>query len=248
VTTEADADRILVNDWAETINNVWFMSGTSPVSYCHVIAQVAGSRWVHFSFGIIDPLGQTHTACAYAAGVYYQWWDDNAIGNNNPADTDHRVGFYGEDQNVHVRITDANVLPIGFGPTPGIYGGTQLVANMTRVLDPEDHYAAVVGVINDQFMALDNQPVTGGTPLWGMPVMVAEDVAPDTGVWIGNFPGVAMVNMLSHAPGSTIKQGSEEWLVFPLKRKGALDEVQGQPNVVALANTTKYGLAYKKVT
>jgi len=248
VSTEADSDRIRCNDLSATINNVWFFSGTSPVSYCHCIAQVDGDRYTHFSFGTIDPLEQTHTACAYAVGTYWVWWDDGASGNNNPADTDHKIGHFAEDGgNCHIRVTDSSVLPAGFGISAGIHSGNQMLDNHTRTITVAGAWANTVdGKINDFLMALDNQAVTGGTPLFGLPLMVG-----DTGIanscWIGNIPDVRMVNIESHAPGETVKFGSEEWLVFPLKRKGALEELQGGASPIALANSSKYGLAYKKV-
>ena len=251
VTTETDTDRIKINDLGATINNAWFFTGTTPVSYCHVVIKMAGDRYSHMSFGIIDPLEQTHTACSYACGTFYNWWDGGAVGNNNPADTDHKIGFFGEDGgNLHVRITDSNVLPVGFGPAAGIYNGTSVVYNMFRVLDPEDHYNnsnVSPHAINDFFLGMDNQAVTGGTAMYALPIIFGEDTSPNTGVWLGNLPDVKVVDVLSHAPGATLEFGSEEWMVFPLKRKGALDEVQGGVSAVEAPNTTKYGLAYKKI-
>lgn len=251
VTTEADNDRIKINDLGATINNAWFFTGTTPVSYCHVVIQIAGDRYTHFSFGIIDPLEQTHTACSYACGTFHQWWDSGATGNNDPSDTDHKIGYFGEDgAGIHTRITDSSVLPIGFGPTAGIYNGNYLTDNMNRVIDPEDHYSnsnVSPHGINDFFMGMDNQAVTGGTAMYALPILFGEDTSPNTGVWLGNLPDVKLINILSHAPGATLDFGSEEWLVFPLKRKGALDEVQGGANAQDAPNTSKLGLAYKKI-
>ncbi len=245
VTSETDGDRTLCNDLGESYNNVWLMSGTTPVSYCHMIVQVSGERYTHMSFGIADPLDQTHTDCPYLVALDHEWWTDS-VQANDPGSGSHNVGHYCEN-NMQVGIWDTNVLPIGFGPAAGFYNGRNVALNMHRVTNPSEHYAVGSGAINDYFMALDNQTVTGGTPMFGLPILFAEDISPSEGVWLGNIPDVRMVNILSHSPGETIKFGSEEWIVFPLKRKGGLDEVDGGSSEIATANTSKLGLAYKKV-
>lgn len=253
VTTEADGDRIRWNDLAETYNNVWFFSGTTPVSYCHVVVQVGGDRYTHLSFGTVNPLGQTHPAVAYACATYHEWWNAD-VDCNNPAASDHQIGHYGEGtltiSNIHVRIPNSSVLPAGYpaiGGSGTIFNGQQTTPNMTRVINPADHYAAAAGRVNDNFLALDNISVTGGTPLWALPILFREDSAGTSHVWLGNLPGIRMVNIISHTPGETLKFGSQEFLVFPLKRKGGLAEVQGGAQQIQVANTTKYGFAVEKV-
>ena len=251
VTTSADSDRIRWNDLGETYNNVWMFSGTSPVSYIHCVVQT-GERYTHLSFGIINPLGQTHPGCAFACATFYEWWSGQGdLSANNPADTDHKIGQFCEDGgNLHVYIPDGTVLPAvdypAIGGTGTVFSGSQINLNMTRVAHPENHDDDAIGKILDGFMLLNNSSTTGGTPLWGLPVLFMESASGISQCWLGNLPGVRLVNILDHTPGETKKYGSEEWVVFPLKRKGALDEVQGKPNAIDIANSSKYGLAYLK--
>jgi len=244
VLTATNAARILINDLGEPpFPNVWFFSGSSK-KHVHCVVQTSGERYTHFSFGILDAAGQTHPDVAYAVSAYYEWWP-NGTTSNDPSASVHSIGHIAESE-CHVFVP-SGVTPGGFTPSGNaVYANTQLSPTMTRVRQSSDHYSTAVGAILDFFFAIGNESTTGGTPLFGLPVLFQETAAASH-ILLGYLPDVRLVNMGQHTPGETLLYGTEEWLVFPWKRKGLRANLVGGGSPVATANTAEYGFAYKKV-
>lgn len=246
VTASTDGDRIRINDLLGPMANVWLFSGDGfGVDYIHVVAQTYGDRYHHFSFGVVDALGMTTPNVGYAWGMYYNWWPD---GTNpaNPTAAFHEYAFLGREPGCHINMP-SGVLPAGY-PSAGVYvGGTYLTLAMTVVTVDSGHYTSAPGKQLDFFLPLANQLTTGGTPLFSLPVLFRDAASATSHVWIGNFPGVKLVDIADHTPGSTLTYGSEEWVVFPWKRKGLRENLStGSSPLPNEANTIEYGLAYKK--
>jgi len=248
VTSQGDVDALRLNDVEGSLANVWFFSGGGgDPDYVHMVIQSASDRYSHFSFGHLDKVGQTHPNVAYGSSLYYEWWPDGPVDSNDPSrDTTHLYGHLGDSRNIHVNIL-ASTLPVGF-PAAGIYTGLNNIGKVMDVeLDPSDHTAASsTNNYMDLFLAVANQLTTGGSPLWPLPYMFKNGALQHC--HLGNLPGVRLVNMANHTPASTLDQGSDEWLVFPFKRKSSREAASGGSNEQDLANTINYGLAYKKNT
>jgi hypothetical protein len=247
VTTETDSDRVIINDVLGSMTNVWFFSGdTGDPRYIHVIVQSAGDRYAHFSLGNLDKLGMTTPNCAYLAGMYYEWWPNSGY-SNDPADGSHEIGVLADELYSQVYVP-TSVLPAGY-PTSYIGRGIdRLVLVMTRVTSDASQWSAGAGKILDFFFPTDNQLTTGGTALYGIPWFFTEDTTGTSMVFLGNVPGMRIANIANHIPASTLYFGSDEWMIFPWKRKGLEENLVGGSNPLLECNTVHYGFAYKKIT
>jgi hypothetical protein len=257
VTTETDNDRVRCNDLGEPpFINVWFFSGgAGDVEYIHMVVQTAGERYSHFSVGIIDPVGQTHAECAFCCSMWWEWWL-SSFTNNNPASDNHNCGYYwGDDEEGQVFIPHSvsdPVLPTGFqdvSPNGLPFNGSQLTTVMKRDWEDEDHWnPPSQGRILDFTLPSYNQPTTGGTVMWALPMLFRDTGSPRSHIMLGVLPGVRYARIDDVAPGTVLTYGSEEWVIFPFKRKGLRDNTVSGSDPVDLVNTIEYGLAYKKNT
>jgi hypothetical protein len=246
VTTDTDPDRIRVNDLYGSLTNVWFFSGgVGDMDYIHVVVQAGGERYTHFGFGILDSLGQTHPNTAFACGGYYEWWDAST-NCHNPESTYHEFGHLADENYAHIRIM-ANTLPSGY-PAAGVYRTlNNMTLVMTRANADADHWAASIGKIMDFVFPVGNQLTTGGNILYSIPWLFQE-AGSVSHVWLGRLPGMRIANIAQHSPGATLTQGTDEWLIFPWKRKGLKENLYGAGDPIQECNTAEYAWAYKKNT
>lgn len=250
VTTETDSDRLQFNDIHDSLSNLWLFSGdgVSDPDYIHAVLQTAGDRYTCFSFGLLDKLGQTHADVAFAAGMYWDFWTGHPV-SNDISDSAHRVGYCMDELNMHFYVP-SGVLPSGYDLIAGaVEEGLNYVTEcLTRVNQASDHWASSSGKILDFFMAVDNQLTTGGTHLLGLPVFISEVSGGTSHCHVGNFPGITLCNIENLTPSQVIQFGSEEWVVFPWKRKGLEDNLSSGGDPQDPANTAGYGWAFKKNT
>ena len=244
VTTSTDSDRIRVNDLYGSLTNVWFFSGgVADPSYIHVVVQAGGERYVHFGFGILDPLGQTHPEVAFAVGGYYEWW--NASGNcHRPESSVHDFGHLADENYAHIRI-QANTLPSGYSGA-GIYR-TELAMTlaMTRADQNSDHWSSQPGKVLDFFFPLGNELTTGGTSLYSVPWLFQEAGAASH-VYLGRLPGIRLANIAQFAPATELTQGIDTFTIFPWKRKGLKENLATGGDPIQTCNTAEYAWALKK--
>jgi len=260
VTSETDTDRIRCNDLGEPpFTNVWFFSGdgVGDVDYIHMVVQTAGERYSHFSVGIIDPVGQTHAEVAFCCSMYWEWWLSSFI-NNIPEDDTHKCGyFWGDDEEGQVFIpysVSDPVLPAGFqdvSPNGLPFNGNNLTKIRERLIEDSDDWRQAAGRILDFLQPSYNQPTTGGTLMWGLPMLFRDTGSPRSHIMLGVLPGMRYARIDDVAPGTTLTYGTEEWVIFPFKRKGLRENVAasaGGSDPVDLINTIEWAFAYKKNT
>lgn len=248
VTTSTDADRVTLNDLGDAsgFSNVWLFSGpgTGP-DYCHCVIQTAGDRYSHLSFGELDPLGMSTPDVGFLTAIYYQFWPSGSA--NSPINSNHKFGHFAPNQAlkaIHVNI-QASTLPASGYDSAGVYTDSSLTRTFTIGDHDDDHYAASQGNFLDFFLPISNQLTTGGTAMWPIPVFF-KSTDSTTHVFLGILPGVRLVDIANHTPGSELTFGSETWVVFPFKRKGLQDNLNNGSDPQPEANTISYGLAYKK--
>jgi len=246
VTTDTDPDRIRINDLYGSLTNVWFFSGGgADPDYIHVVVQAGGERYVHFGFGILDPLGQTHPDVVFAVGGYYEWWDAST-NCHRPENSAHEFGHLADENYAQIRI-QANTLPSGYA-SAGIYkteGNMTLV--MTRADQDSDHWAAQPGKILDFFFPVGNELTTGGTSLYSVPWLFQEAAAVSH-VYLGRLPGIRLSNIAQFAPATELTQGTDVWTIFPWKRKGLKENLAIGGDPIQTCNTAEYAWALKKNT
>lgn len=246
VTSDGDNDRIMINDLGEPpFSNVWFFSEDSGVPYIHCVVQSSGERYTNFTFGIIDALGMTHPNCAYAASGYWEWWP-NGTSSNDPGNTSHDIGHLCKTDTESQVYVPSGVLPVGF-PSAGVYLTNYCTQVMTRGWRKEDHtWSGDPGHINDFFLAVDPQAVTGGNVLLPIPWFFQDSTSGSLHVCLGVLPQIRIANIGSHTPGDILLQGTEEWVIFPWKRKGIRDNTKSGGNPLPDANSIEFAFAYKK--
>jgi hypothetical protein len=210
-----------------------------------MVVQSAGERYTHFSFGIVDALGQTHSDVAFCCGMVWEWWLTSNYAYN-PGATQHDLGYIGNEGHINTYVP-SGVLPSGY-PSAGVYNESSITLTLTRGNSASVHYDAQPGKINDFFLATENQLTTGGTALVALPWFFLEGGSPNSHVYLGNLPGIRLINMSSYAPAEEITQGSDTWTVFPWKRKGLRSDTGISPESGHPVNTIEYGFAYKKNT
>lgn len=248
VTTSTDSDRIQWNDLYGSLTNVWFFSGdgVSDPDYIHVIVQAGGERYTHFSIGILDPIGQTHPDVAFACGGIYEWWD-TSTNCHRPENAAHEFGHLGGEGYGQIRIV-ALTLPSGY-PTAAVYRVDQYItAIMTRVASNDDHWdqSSSENHLMDFFYPVANELTTGGNSLFSLPWMFREDLAGTSHVWLGRLPGIRLANIAQHAPATVLTQGTDEWVIFPWKRKGLKENLATGGDPIQECNTADYAWAFKK--
>ena len=245
VTAENDNDRVLINDLGEPpFPNVWFFSEDSGVPYIHCVVQTSGERYTNFTFGIIDPLGMTHPNCAYVASAYHAWWP-NGTSSNAPGHSAHEIGHLCKVDTESQVYVPESVLPAGF-PAAGVYLTNYCTQVMFRGDSADDHWFSDPGHILDFFLAADIQPITGGNVLLPIPWFFQDSTSGAIHVSLGVLPQIRIANIGSHTPGDTLLQGTEEWIIFPWKRKGLRENTTTGGNPLPEANTIEYAFAYKK--
>lgn len=247
VTSETDNERVRVNDLGEPpFANVWFFSNAAGgKDYIHCVVQTSAERYSHFGFGIIDPVGQTHADCAFLLGQYYEWWPVTGK-SNSPHDPSHIIGAYIDQAQNPIQVyVPSGVLPGGY-PATNVFGQAQLTGALTRVSAPSGHYATGIGKFLDFFLAINNAPTTGGTAMYSTPILFQETTSGVSHVMLGIVPGMRHSNIFTHTPAEITKFGPEEWVIFPMKRKGLRSELFGGSGVQPTANSAEWAFSYKK--
>ncbi len=257
VTTSTDADRVSQNDVNGAFTNVWLFSDAVH-TYIWVVTQQSGDRFNVFGFGNLDKRGMSHPDVGFCVGSFWEWWaeaaDYSANSNcrhNRPDSGNHVIGLFNEG-NVMCFLPDGVVDPV-LGFPDGAFQirnnqvGTEEVQKiLTRGDAAEDHQTVSSGEQLDYFLTVDNQLTTGGIPLASLEVRYRH-ASSGLRVFLGNYPGIRLVNMSSLVPGQEINFGSEVWKVFPLKRKGSRANVNFGTSPQPYVNSIDYGFAIRKI-
>lgn len=244
------------NDFQGPFPNIWFFTDDAA-TFCHIVTQSSASRYSHMSFGDLDNKGIHAEALPFAAGMWWQYWCDqanysnsNGDGNpfNNPSSNQHSPDYLngGDSTNGGPIIG----IPDGvLDPTLFFTDGPLVSASVLRLSDRE--YSKTTGGNNsayflDYLCNVNNGGYTGGVILSPMPA-VTNSASQDVRAFIGEYPSVALVNMQGLSPGQTITFADDEWLVFPLKQFGTTEAAKFGSNPLPQPNSWRYGYAYRSV-
>jgi len=240
------------NDMFGPFPNLWFVTDDAA-TYCHVIAQCSAARYGHASFGDLDNKGIHSENLPFTAAMYWQFWcnstnysNSNGDGNpfNYPSSGTHLVPYLDSSSNTKIGIPDGLLDPTLFF-TDGPIIDTALRGLCDReytITTNSDNSARLL----DYFCVVENKAFTGGVVLSPIPAMSVASTN-DVQAYIGDFPGVALVNMQGLSPGQTLTFGDEEWLVFPFKQYGLQEAAKFGNNPLPFPNSWRYGFAYKVV-
>lgn len=240
----------ICNDMYGPFPNLWFFTD-DDATFCHVVAQCSSARYSHCSFGDLDNKGIHAEALPFTAGTYWQYWasstnitsgDVNTNPFNRPRSTVHSIDMV--DADAKIGIPDGLL-----DPTLFFTDGPIVDASHINIWDRE----FVVTADNDNsarwhdyLCCTENKPHVGGVLLSPMPV-VTNAASADVRAFIGEFPGIALVNITGLSPGQTITFADDEWLVFPIKQYGLAEAASSGNNPQAQPNSAWFGFAYRSV-
>lgn len=239
------------NDFNPPFSNVWIISD-NDATYCHVIVQVGTARYSHMSFGNLDNRGIHSAEVSYICGLYYEYWrnstnpaDNNNSRLNQPSYTIHQRGFTFENSSRYRLGIPDGLLDPALNFTDGALDGPAARTTCSYYYtDPIFSFNNATRLL-DYFSNVTNDAYTGGVNIAPLPCVVY-DAAGANAAYIGDVPGVGMVNMFGLSPGQVLTFGSEEWIVFPQKQMGSFAATVAGSNPINEPNTVMYGYAYRK--
>lgn len=248
VTVNNDPDVNFINDLAGSFANVWLYSDATG-TYIHCVVQSAAERYTTFSFGFLDDQGFTVPDVAYCAGMWYEWWSNNASAGslsniqNEVSANGHTIGLFNNGELMIFVPSGVLDTTLGFTDGPKQYlAFRETCSRLTLASDAlRDQSAAIL----DYFRTIDNQLVTGGTPIHSLPVLYSEN---SLEVILGVFPDIKLVSMDGINPGQEITFGNDNWQCFPLKQYGEEQASREGSNPLLAPNSVNYGWAIKKIT
>jgi hypothetical protein len=232
-----------VEGWALTNNLVGPFSAYYVFAsdyYCHIVIEIVTNRFAHAHLGVIEKSGN------FNGGDYYTgtFWQSTVVNtsqyySNDPNSNYHSAPFdsaalyyYWPSSQYRSRIrVDADGASgnwVGFGG--------YLNNNGTGVTLNAAGFMRGPNILREMFLRSINS-------LNGLPVLLPSLVAaprPIGGVSIlGSVRDVRCVNISTSTPKQSMFIGTDEWMLFPLVRKGTgsiYESVSGD-----------YGIAYRKV-
>lgn len=241
---------VLANDFTAPFSNVWIISDDAA-TYCHVIVQVSAARYSHATFGNIDNRG-IHTAeVSLVAGMYYEYWRASTVPGssnsnlNSPSDGVHTRGITFESTARYRLGLPDGLLDPALNFTDGAIDGA-VARSLTAYYYTDPIFSANNATrLLDYFSNMTNDAYTGGVNIAPLPIVVY-DAATTNAAYIGDVPGIGLVNMFGLSPGQVLTFGAEEWIVFPQKQMGSYAASQVGSNPINECNSVMYGIAYRK--
>ena len=239
-------NRVLFNDLKGPFTEVHFFG---DATYFWAVLKTDTDRWTHFGWGVLDNLGMTNPDCAFMAGMFWRWWDNDNGDNGTKVKaciTRQNLWFDDDDgRRTGLLYVPDGVLDPAFGLTDdvvsknGIMNLGQFGALGPRINGINDYDDATV--IN-HWPWIRNKLVTGGIPLMSQPVFFGTNTNDSLQTFLGNFPGVRLCDISTAPIAVDIEYAGETWLAFPLKRRTA----QSVLAYDGKASSYSLGLAFKK--
>ena len=242
--------RVISNDMTPPFANYWmFTGGVGDAPYVHLVVQKASGRFCHLSFGVVDKKGAAYTGGAFLFGMRYSWGFANSTAgtsNNgsNVAGSSHYTplssggpfgyatyNFFTGAIDGNVIISDQSSSTFANGKLAPLYN-TSMSINIpsvsSRWLNP--------------FFHLGPFPLNGVTALMEAPVMRYS--ANSRLQYFGSVPGWRMCSMIGREEVETVTFGTDEYLIFPVKRFLPWNP---EPIAEKIVTSGPYGYAIKKV-
>jgi hypothetical protein len=204
--------------------------------YIHCVIEIVPGEFAHLHFGRLERQGNYVGGEYFTGTFWYYLMIDTSPEHASADDRDHAVPFdcatgrSGQSGAVRMDVAGYTNEWARFdvrSPNDSSSAWGAMRANGNRT--PFRHYS-------------DSTPntVNAITPLHNL--LVVANIRNQLGFFAGAPLDLRMVNMKNLVPGEAITIGTDEWVVFPVKKKGAaLNGPQGE------VNSWTFGYAYRKV-
>lgn len=206
--------------------------------YIHCVVEIVPGEFAHFHFGLLDksgdyPGGEYATGTNWSYNLQYANTDNRDSLSNRHAVPFDSINYYAPGHGVVRLDADGHTAEWGlfYNRTTSdfsvVWGPARLYANNWR--SPYTFY----------WLSTPNT-VNAVAPL--APCLVSFVLRGEKTFLAGAPADLRIVNMRNLTPGETITIGPDEWLCFPLKKRGLS---RYGPNYQV--NSGLFGLAYRKV-
>jgi hypothetical protein len=96
----------------------------------------------------------------------------------------------------------------------------------------------------DYVIDMNNTNDTGGVHLHSIPIVVKQSGFDHT---LGIAPGVRLCSLSGLSDAQEVTNSGETWKIFPVRRRGLREALNGALTPINQTNTLNLGFAYKKV-
>ena len=209
--------------------------------YIHCVVEIVPGEFAHFHFGCLDKSGD-YTGGEYATGTAWFYYLNSDNYNRDALANRHTVPFDGEGYYAAGGGSDYGVLRLDTDGYTAEWG--------RFTYDTDSSYSTVGGPARSSdsqwrtpysyYWLSTPNTVNALSPL--APILVTFNLRNAKTFLAGAPADLRIVNMRNLTPGETITIGNDEWVCFPLKKRG-LDRYAPPPAV----NSWYFGFAYRKV-
>jgi hypothetical protein len=259
--TDLSFDPVFHNDLNGPYSQYWFFSGgDDDPPYIYMVIQKANGSYSCYMFGRIDKKGVDYDGGDFITGVNWHWNFQNNTGvptngfQGSGQGSDPMSGAHGwpGDGAAQYQLRLGDVLTShpytsNFGGAGGRPYANALVGMMFRgdqvATQLENWSQENLGWIG-QVAWLGPSPINGATPLFEVPVFY-NDAAQSRMISMGSYPNYRHCSMLGRVEAEEITFGSDNWIVFPMKRALPWNP---EPFTAKTLTSAQYGHAFKVVT
>ena len=258
--------RAVSNDWTAPYSKFWlFSGGQNDPDYIYMVVQKANGNFCTWMCGRLDRKGVDYDGGDFINGVNWHWWFATNSGiPANGYDGSHQgsdafttestfPGDIGNSFNLRLGTTlgdqlnpDANpkiryiAQPPYNAPFPGAL--MPLVSRGGKPTRLEDYGTFAHRWLGHVYW-LGPNPVNGITPLFELPVAIYNSYN-EIGhyIYMGAYPGYRACSMIGRTEAEHVTFGSDEWLIFPVKR---FQPYTPEPFAAKSVTSGPYGHAFK---
>lgn len=202
-----------------------------PSTYCHVVIEVASSRFRHLAFGNMRKFG------SWTGGAYYAMthWVQNTTFIDNPAYSLHIGLFEGQGS----QVGNQSTFHYEGDPTYKWRAVTQTTLNSVA---RRSGVGSTRSGFGHMFSSIQESPFSGLIALQPVTLWAINTLdTPDTTRPVGQVKDVAQLNIRNLEPGESYFIGSDEWIAFPMSKKGVPSDA------LDVENSGYFGVAYRVV-
>lgn len=252
-----DQDRVCVNNLLGPFPEYhFFTGGVGDPDYIMVSVKTGANTWRQFGFGMIDKGDFTHSGAAFLSGNCGHFYSNQSsvLGGSNWFNQIDRAPI----PFARNLLSVANLSEIGFNLyVPDALPNTAAWATMRSGFDAASHLVGMKQKPSTQYPNTSTSPnpyilnpfMASPPTTWGGNVMLftIPVICPAPSIskqcYIGDYPGVRLLNMEGLQSGQILTLGADEWQVFSVGRQTPWMTQSEAGNQYTTGQT---GLAFKK--